>query len=251
MTGNRMSARENRPLERLFNRITLSYDRMNKILTLGLDKGWRRKAARAAAEATAGAVRPAMPPANPAHLLDLCTGTGDLAYLLAEMLEDQATVIGLDYSPQMLERAEEKRKGNRENPKFVLGDAAALPYDADFFDAVTVSFAFRNLTYRNPRMGATLAEIRRVLRPGGKLVIVESSQPGSRLIRFFRDVYVELMVGKLVARLADRGAYRYLAESVKRYYNPSEMEGVLQSAGFQSVRYTPLFFGAAGLYVAG
>ncbi len=231
---------QNRPLERLFNRITLSYDRMNRILTLGMDRRWRRRAAET------------LVAFEPNSVLDLCTGTGDLAYLLVEMLKENTSVTGLDYSPQMLERAEEKRAGDRTNPRFVLGDAAALPYDPDSFDAVTVSFAFRNLTYRNPRMEETLAEIRRVLRPGGALVIVESSQPRSKVVRFLRDIYVELMVGKIVTRLSDHGpAYRYLADSVKRYYGPSELREILASAGFEPVQYAPLFFGAAGLYVAG
>ncbi len=242
-----MPTDKNRPLERLFNGITLNYDRMNKILTLGLDRRWRRMAAEAVKDAVDGAPH--------AAVLDLCTGTGDLAYLLAEILGDgacgDARVTGLDYSPKMLERAAEKRGGNAENPKFLLGDAAALPWKAKSFDAIAVSFAFRNLTYLNPRREKTLAEIRRLLKPGGSLVIVESSQPGSRLIKLLRDTYVELMVGKIVARLSGhRPAYRYLADSMKKYYNPSEMRDLLESNGFSSVSYTPLLFGAAGLYVA-
>lgn len=261
----------NRPLERLFNTITLDYDRMNRILTLGMDGRWRRMAARAVAGAVApgtaakpaarspapaaGAVAHAGVPARrepqPAVVLDLCTGTGDLAYLLAKETGGIARIIGLDYSPHMLERAEEKRAGDPDNPRFTLGDATALPWEASTCDVVAVSFAFRNLTYRNPRAGAALAEIRRVLKPGGALVIVESSQPASRILRFFRDVYVELMVGQLVARLSGHAsAYRYLADSVKRYYGPRELVEILRTAGFASVEYTPLFFGAAGLYVA-
>jgi len=294
-----MHTDKNRPLERLFNSITLNYDRMNKILTLGMDRRWRRYAAEAVAHVVtggeerspednclsagdrfaAGAGGPAESPAAPgvpdadasqaavhsgvptaappAAVLDLCTGTGDLAYLLAKILGSRARVTGLDHSPQMLARAEEKRFGNPgnpenpENPRFLMGDAAALPWPEASFDAVAVSFAFRNLTYRNPRSEKTIAEIRQVLQPGGALVIVESSQPDSRLIKFLRDIYVELMAGKLVARLSGHGpAYRYLADSMKKYYGPSEMQKLLQAAGFTSVRYTPLLFGAAGLYLA-
>ena len=151
----------------------------------------------------------------------------------------------------MLERAEEKRNGDPDNPRFMLGDAAALPWDAPAFDAVVISFAFRNLTYNNPRMTKTLAEIRRVLRSNGKLIVVESSQPRLKVVRFFRDIYVEIMVGKLVAWLTGhRSEYRYLADSVKRYYTPPEIREILTSAGFHSMRYKPLFFGAAGVYVA-
>ena len=229
----------NRPLERLFNSITLSYDRMNRILTLGMDRGWRRRAAECAAES------------NPESVLDLCTGTGDLAYVLAETLGGAALVTGVDYSPPMLEKAEKKRKNARDNPRFVSGDAAALPFESGSFHTVTVSFAFRNLTYHNPQMDAALAEIRRVLKPGGRHIIVESSQPASRLIRFLRDVYVEIMVGNIVAWLTGhKSAYRYLANSVKLYHTPDELRKILKSAGFESVRYTPLFFGVVGLHVA-
>lgn len=246
-----MAYDKNRPLERLFNSITLNYDRMNKILTLGLDRRWRRMAAKAVVEALNGSGDSSN---AGSAVLDLCTGTGDLAYLLADSLGDSVPVTGLDYSPEMLERAEEKRREDPENPrnpKFLLGDAAALPWSEAFFDAVAISFAFRNLTYRNPLSEKSLSEIRRVLKPGGVFVIVESSQPDSKLLKLLRNTYVELMVGKLVARLSGhRPAYRYLAESMKKYYNPKEMQGLLQAAGFTSVHYKPLLFGAAGLYVA-
>ena len=241
---------ENRPLEKLFNSITSSYDRMNRMLTLGMDGRWRRMAARAAALAVAHAAGRAADGGETAAVLDLCTGTGDLAFVLAEKLAGSASIVGLDFSPRMLKRAEQKRTGDPGNPKFLIADAAALPWEAASFDVVTVSFAFRNLTYHNPRMERTLLEIRRVLKPSGKLVILESSQPDLRALRFLRDIYVEIMVGKLAARLSGHtAAYRYLADSVKKYYAPSELRGVLRSAGFASVRYRPLLFGAAGLYI--
>ncbi len=230
----------NRPLEKLFNNITLSYDLMNKLLTLGMDRRWRRRTA----ETLAGY--------KPLRILDLCTGTGDLAYALALRLGDNARVTGLDFSPAMLERAEEKRKNKGVNPEFILGDASALPFKTKSFDAVATSFAFRNLTYHNPLKDAFLSEVRRVLKPGGIFVIVESSQPKSKTIRFFRNLYVEIMVGKIVGGLTGhKQAYRYLADSIKRYHTPGEIQEILRSAGFPSVRYTPFLFGAVGIHVAG
>lgn len=229
----------NRPLERLFNGITISYDRMNRLLTLGMDQRWRRRAAGLVAEF------------DPDRVLDLCTGTGDLAFLLAKTLKEGTRITGLDYSPHMLEQAQKKRPSGRNYPDFVLGDAAALPFPADSFDTVTISFAFRNLTYHNPRMKSYLSEIRRVLKPDGIFVIIESAQPNIRIIRKMRDLYVEIMVGKIVSSLSGhRSAYRYLADSVKRYFSPEEIGILLRSAGFSSVEYAPLFFGAVGLYRA-
>ena len=231
---------ENRPLEKLFNGITVSYDRMNKLLSLGMDQRWRRRAARIVADG------------KPSAVLDLCTGTGDLAYLLADTLEEGTRVVGLDYSPFMLDKAKMKEPHWKKTPFFVLGDASALHFPANSFDAVAISFAFRNLTYHNPRMNESLAEIRRVLKPDGLFVIVESAQPRMRIIRKLRDLYVEIMLGKIVGTLSGhKSAYRYLADSVKRYYDPLEIRNLLQSAGFESVIFTPLFFGAVGPYTAG
>lgn len=230
---------ENRPLEKLFNGITISYDRMNKLLSLGMDQRWRRRAARVVAEG------------NPSAVLDLCTGTGDLAYLLANTLDAGTRVVGLDYSPSMLDKAKMKERRWRETPFFVLGDASALHFPTNSFDAVAISFAFRNLTYHNPRMNDSLSEIRRVLKPDGLFVIIESAQPRMPIIRRIRDLYVEFMVGKIVGTLSGHNsAYRYLADSVKRYFGPLEIKELLHSAGFESVSYSPLFFGAVGLYTA-
>ena len=230
----------NRPLERIFTTVTPSYDRMNRLLSLGMDQKWRKKAAGLLLSE------------RPERVLDLCTGTGDMAHLIASMAEHQLEITALDYSPPMLEQASAKTPTHPRNSiNFVLGDATALQFEDGIFDAVGISFAFRNLIFRNPRMEAALAEIRRVLIPGGKFVIVESSQPASTFVRAMRNLFVDVMVKRIVGRISGHsGPYLYLAESVKKFHRPSEIESLLQSAGFATVDYTPLFLGAAGIHVA-
>ena len=116
---------------------------------------------------------------------------------------------------------------------------------------VGISFAFRNLTYKNPLGPPHLAEVIRVLRPGGRYVIVESSQPENRFIRACFHLYLRAFVAPVGQMLSgNKGAYNYLAESARRYYSPGEVREMLLAAGFRDVRYRPLFFGAAGMHVA-
>lgn len=224
-----------RPLEKMFNEIYDSYDRMNRILTFGLDRRWREKAAKLILQH------------QPKRMLDLCTGTGDLACILADMAEPEVSITALDFASRMLEIASSKA-GTRKNLEIVEGDAASLNYDNDTFDAIGISFGFRNLTYRNPIKEAALAEVRRVLRPGGVFVIVESSQPRSAAIRFFRDRYVNVMVAGRAAKLSgNKPAYNYFAESVKRFYTPDEITELLTNSGFEYIRHRRLFFGAVAI----
>jgi demethylmenaquinone methyltransferase / 2-methoxy-6-polyprenyl-1,4-benzoquinol methylase len=153
----------------------------------------------------------------------------------------------------MLERAREKAAtaGLGERVEFIRGEATSVPFPDGYFDCVGISFAFRNLTYKNPVRAPHLAEVLRVLGQGCRYVIVESSQPENRVIRALFHFYMRTVgrpVGTIIS--ANRGAYRYLAESMTRFYTPSEVREILLSAGFRSVSYRPLLLGAVGLHVA-
>ena len=225
----------------MFLSVPPRYDLVNRIVTLGQDRRWRRLAT---LTCLAG---------KPQRVLDLGSGTGDLSINIARIAEKDIEIIGVDYSPPMLTRARQKaaRAGVGEKVDFVHGEATHLPFSDGYFDAVGISFAFRNLTYKNPLSQPHLAEVRRVLKPGGRYVIVESSQPENRLIRMLFHLYLRAFV-QLVGILlsGNRAAYRYLAESAARYYSPREVRELLLAAGFQSVHYRPLLFGAAGIHVA-
>ena len=229
-----------RPLQKMFMEVPGRYDLMNRILTWRLDEIWRKKAAR---ECISG---------NPATVLDLCTGTGDLALRIAGLVNGSAKIIGLDYSEPMLDIARQKAgKRNIFCIEFIRGDAADMPFGNDSVDAIGIAFAFRNLTFRNRDRDKFLAEIHRVLKRDGKFVIVESSQPATPLIRFLFHLYLRVFVsgiGGLISR--HQGAYKYLALSASHYYQPDELKKLLEQSGFRIIMHIPLFLGIAGITVA-
>ncbi|MBI2287962.1 MAG: ubiquinone/menaquinone biosynthesis methyltransferase [Chloroflexi bacterium] len=229
------------PLHRMFMAVPRRYDLINHVITLGLDRRWRWQAAR---ECLA---------AQPGRLLDLGCGTGDLAINLARLAEKNVELTGIDFSQSMLEIAAKKSAalfgGGR--IQFIHGDVAHLPFRDGSFDCVGISFAFRNLTYRNPLAQRHLAEVLRVLSAGGRYVIVETSQPESKLIRKLYHLYLRQWVFRLGYLLSgNRGAYYYLADSAARFYTAGEVEEMLLAAGFRQVSYRRLCWGAVSIHVA-
>jgi demethylmenaquinone methyltransferase/2-methoxy-6-polyprenyl-1,4-benzoquinol methylase len=207
----------------MFDRIAPVYDAMNRAMTLGLDQRWRRAT-------VAAAVHPGD------RVLDVCCGTGDLA-LMAEREGGQVT--GVDFSEPMLERA--RRKSS--TVEWVLGDALALPFPAASFDAATVGFGVRNLD----DLGRGLSELRRVVRPDGRLGILEITRPRGLLAPFYRlwfDGLVPLF-GKL---LPGGSAYTYLPASVRRFPDPDALSELLRAAGFADVRYRLFAGGIVALH---
>lgn len=228
------------PLYGIFNDIPPRYDLINRLITWGMDKQWRLKAAQACLVF------------RPRQILDLCCGTGDLAVTLAGLADYPAEIRGMDYSQPMLDIATAKASALlNKNIIFVRGEAAKMPFPDEFFDCIGVSFAFRNLTYKNPLAGRHLAEILRVLKKGGRCVIAESSQPANGFIRACYHFYMRQYAGRIGGWLSDnKAAYRYLGESAAGFYAPVELSQLLVKSGFQKVDYQPLFFGAAGIYSA-
>jgi demethylmenaquinone methyltransferase/2-methoxy-6-polyprenyl-1,4-benzoquinol methylase len=227
------------PLHRIFTAVPPRYDLVNRIITWGLDRRWRQKAARECLKAPAERV------------LDLACGTGDLAIAIAR--QSPALVVGIDYSLPMLEIARTKAaslvKGRE--PTFIHGDAANLPFADASFGCVGISFAFRNLTYQNRLARRHLEEVRRVLVPGGRYVIVETSQPRWRAVRWLYHRYMRWAVFRLGYRLsANKAAYHYLAESAANFYTAEEVKKMLLEVGFQQVYFKSLMMGVAGIHVA-
>jgi demethylmenaquinone methyltransferase / 2-methoxy-6-polyprenyl-1,4-benzoquinol methylase len=233
--------RSPQPLHGMFTAVPPRYDLVNRIITLGQDKHWRKLAARACLDG------------KPARILDLGCGTGDLTLNIARLAGKDVQISGLDYSLPMLELAKRKAEnaGIGDKVTFIHGEATKIPFPDGHFDCVGISFAFRNLTYKNPLCDIHLGEVLRVLRPGGRYVIVESSQPHNRLIRALCHFYMNTFVKATgIILTGNRGAYRYLAESMVDYYSPGEVRQILLRAGFRDVTYRPLLSGAAGIHYA-
>lgn len=215
----------------MFDGIATRYDLLNHVLSMQMDRLWRR---RAAAAVVSGLVGP--------RVLDLCTGTGDLAGAIRRASPD-ASLIGADFSLGMLGHAAGKASGLR-----TLGaDALALPFAAASFDAVTVAFGVRNLADR----AAGFAEIKRVLRPGGRLVILEFAPPPRGPVGGAYRIYTNRVLPRIAAVLSpDPSAYRYLPESVDRFPPPSALVTELERAGFPAVSFKTMAFGTVALHVA-
>jgi len=228
-----------KPLYNIFSDIPPRYDRINFIFTWGMDRKWRRKTAR---ECLAN---------NPQRVLDLGCGTGDLSLEIAAKAKSPLEVTGLDYSQPMLDLAAVKAKERGLTVKYIEGIAADLSFPDKYFDTVGIAFAFRNLTYKNPHAAKHISEVLRILRPGGRFVIVESSQPENGFIRAADHFYVKHFAYPLGWWISgNRGAYKYLSFSAAHYYNPGELKDLLLKAGFSEVSFQRLFLGAVALHIA-
>lgn len=221
-----------RDVQAMFASIAPRYDLLNRVLSLGVDRSWRRVAA---GEALA---------LRPARILDVATGTGDFALELKRRAP-HAEVTGSDFVPEMLQLARDKARARQLDLTLDEGDALNLPYPDASFDTVTCSFGFRNFA----DYGRGLAEFWRVLRPGGRLVILEFPPPGGgvfgHLFRFyFRQVLPR--IGALVS--GNAGAYTYLPESVLAFPDPGRLAGLMRATGFRT-RYQLLSFGIAAIHV--
>lgn len=229
-----------RPLFRMFNEVPGRYDIMNRILTLGQDERWRKKASKICLEE------------KPQTVLDICTGTADLALRLAKMADPDVDITASDFSQPMLDVAQQKAKKKKiENVGFVLADTADLPFNDNSFNATTIGFAFRNLTYRNKYAGKYLSEILRTLKPGGIFIIAESSQPKNLFLKAGFRIYLRVWVQGLGGLISGhRKAYKYLAVSARNYFSPDEVEELLLENGFEDFQYRPMLGGSAAIYTA-
>jgi len=222
-----------RAVREMFSSIAPKYDLLNHLLSANVDKLWWRRTARTFSAILA---RPGT------RVLDLCCGTGDMAFALRKQAPD-AQIVGGDFSHAMLKLALAK-SSERPVMNWVEADALQLPFPDNSFDLVTSAFGFRNLADYD----AGLREIYRVLKPGGECGILEFSDPpglrGKIYSVYFKSVLPR--IGKLIS--GNNGAYSYLPASVARFPSPTEMLGRMRYAGFQDAMWTPYTFGIAGLY---
>ena len=220
----------------MFDNIAPTYDTLNRTLSVGIDRLWRRRTVRMVRRVC------------PQRVLDVATGTGDLALALARAMND-CSVTGMDLSEGMLALAREKarREGLDERVEFLCGDAERMEFADGGFDAVTVAFGVRNFS----DLHAGLCEIGRVLRRGGMVAVLELSIPGNPVIRWLYGIYSRTLMPLLGGAVShDGAAYRYLPRSVEEFPSPEKFMDIMSQAGFADCRHTSLTFGTARIYTA-
>lgn len=220
-------------VNRMFDRVAGRYDALNSVMTAGLHHRWRQRAA----------ARTELKPGDSA--LDVCCGTGDFALELAARVTPGGHVVGCDFSEPMLDLAREKAaERGAEGVRFEWADALQLPYDGGRFDALTVGFGVRNLA----DLDRGLREMARVLKPGGRVVILEITQPTRPPLSWFYSVWFD-RIAPLLGRFSDDpAAYSYLPESVRSFPSPLRLAEKMDAAGFGSIRYSVLAGGIISIH---
>ncbi|WP_111879572.1 bifunctional demethylmenaquinone methyltransferase/2-methoxy-6-polyprenyl-1,4-benzoquinol methylase UbiE [Aequorivita sp. CIP111184] len=223
-------------VEQMFDTISENYDGLNRIISLGSDIKWRKKVIKMVAKK------------NPKSILDIATGTGDLAIQFAEKTSAEK-IVGLDISEGMLSVARKKIVGKKilENIEFVQADSEALPFGDNTFDAITVSFGIRN--FENLEKG--LSEIFRVLKKDGIFVVLETSVPTKFPFKqgyHFYSKTILPLIGKVFSK--DKVAYKYLSESASVFPHGEKLNNILRKIGFNEVKNIPQTFGVATIYNA-
>jgi len=227
-------------LSQYYSAIYRKYDLVNRIFTLGNDERWRKYTAEQCLKH------------QPRNIIDLCCGTGDLAINIRKKAANEVKITGFDFNRKMLEIAKRKTEEQQlDNLIYVEGDVAEMPFADGSFDAMTIGFGFRNLTFENEKSVRHLMEMNRIIRKGGRLYILESSVPSCNLIRMLYKLYLRLILIPLGAWITgNREAYAYLARSSANFFNTDEVADMLINSGFIMEQKKVFFLGASNLIIA-
>ena len=230
------SESKKKQVETMFDNIAFRYDFLNRFLSAGIDIGWRKKAIKL------------LLPAKPERILDVATGTGDFALTSYEILKPEK-ITGIDISEGMLELGRKKisKAGLNDHIELLNGDSEAILFEDNSFDAVTVAFGVRN--FENLEQG--LSEIKRVLKPGGRLIVLECTKPSMPVVKQFYNFYMKFItpkIGKIIANNND--AYQYLNDSVLQFPEKKSFIQILNKAGYRNTFYKTLTLGICTIYCA-
>lgn len=229
------SAGKKEQVATMFDNISKEYDGLNRVISFGIDISWRKKVTKIVSQN------------NPKQILDIATGTGDLALMMSQLNPDR--IVGLDISAGMLEVGKQKiSKANLSDMiEMVVGDSENMPFEDNTFDAITVSFGVRNFA----NLDKGLTEIRRVLKPNGTFVVLETSNPTKFPFKQgykFYTSFILPIIGKIFSR--DKVAYSYLSESANSFPFGEAFDNILKKNGFINTEYKPVTFGVATIYSA-
>ena len=224
-----------RGVRQMFDDIADRYDLLNRLLSFGIDRRWRRFAVSQLSIPKHGRV------------LDIATGTCDVALEVAEQTDASVQIIGEDFTQGMLEQGQVKLKSSPHGKRISLVNAPCeeIPHPDETFDGITIAFGIRNVVDRQ----AGLREMYRVLKPGGRAVILEFSQPRSQLFRKIYYFYFQKMLPAIGGLISKRSAYQYLPDSVMEFPSQVEFSAMMKDAGFSRLQYVDLTFGIATVYV--
>lgn len=221
-------------IRKLFDNIAPDYDKLNHILSLNIDKGWRKKAVKVIVDTK-----------EPLQVLDVACGTGDFTIEIAQKAAPGSRVSGIDLSEGMMKIGREKIKAAGVQADMVQGDCEDLSYGDGTFDRISVGFGVRNFEH----LEIGLKQMHRVLKKGGKLVILELSVPKNSILRWFYKLYFLKILPAIGGWISgDRGAYEYLPASVLRFPAPDKFIPMMYEAGFEKVLHRPLTFGICRMY---
>lgn len=224
-------------IQKIFAQIPRTYELANTILTLGLDSFWRKKASKLAVED--GGLR----------WLDVCSGTGQTAINLSKLSGGKAKIIALDFSHPMLRKGALKAEANKIS--FCVADAGVLPFADNTFDLVTISFATRNINSGEDALLNYFQEFRRILKPEGRFVNLETSQPKNFILRRLFHFYIRIIVMPVGYLLSgSKSAYNYLAYTIPRFFCAEELSEIIYRSGFKRVSSSRLTFGLSAIHIA-
>jgi demethylmenaquinone methyltransferase/2-methoxy-6-polyprenyl-1,4-benzoquinol methylase len=228
------SESKKKQVEKMFDKIAFRYDFLNHFLSAGIDTGWRKKAIKQLSSL------------DPKSILDVATGTGDMAIIAARLLNAKK-IIGIDISDGMLEIGKKKieRLGLQHHIELLKGDSETITFNSNSFDAVTVAFGVRN--FQDLEKG--LLEMKRVLKPGGKLIVLECTNPKLPVIKNFYNFYLKVItpwIGRMISKNND--AYQYLNESVQKFPEGKDFVQILNKLGYKSASCKTLSLGISNIY---
>ncbi len=224
-------------IQLIYSEVSGTYELVNHVLTFGMDILWRRKGAKVAAKE------------GGSTWLDVCSGTGEMAVNLKRLGGRETTVVAADISLHMLH--ELSGEPGAVGISCVQSDAVSLPFADGSFDLITISFATRNIDTSREKLTACFREFRRVLKPGGRFINLETSQPTSGLIRQLFHLYVRTAIKPIGSAISgSKAGYAYLSHTIPRFYDAETLSEILGDAGFSDVSYEPMMFGAAAIHRA-